>query len=189
MNFVGKKGVDVSSLNGNVNFENVKKAGYDFAMIRCGYGSDIIYQDDTQFENNVKKCESLGVPWGTYLYSYALNAEQARSELSHILRLLKNKKPLFPVALDVEDSDDYRKNHGGWNYSNVTTCTGIVLDGLKAAGCYRYTRIFLPNAQTTNHIFAKFLWKYNFQFLQIRYIKSDNNLLLSIRPEQFPCML
>ena len=39
MGLEGKKGVDLSSLNGDVDIEAVKRAGYDFAMLRCGYGS------------------------------------------------------------------------------------------------------------------------------------------------------
>ena len=46
MDLKGKKGVDLSSLNGDVSIEAVKRAGYDFAMLRCGYGSDIRVQDD-----------------------------------------------------------------------------------------------------------------------------------------------
>ena len=107
MNINGKKGVDISSANGNVSIEKIKKAGYDFVMIRCGYGSDIASQDDSQFENNVKKCEAAGVPWGAYLYSYALNTDEAKSEARHVARLLKNKKPTMPVAFDMEDGDEY----------------------------------------------------------------------------------
>ena len=45
MNLNGKKGVDISSLNGNVSIEKIKDAGYDFVMIRCGYGSDRGYNE------------------------------------------------------------------------------------------------------------------------------------------------
>ena len=50
MGLSGKKGVDISSLNGNVSIEKIKNAGYDFVMILCGYGSDLTVQDDSQFE-------------------------------------------------------------------------------------------------------------------------------------------
>ena len=91
-----KKGVDISSNNGKVSIEKIKDAGYDFVMIRCGYGSDLAVQDDSQFENNVRKCEAAGVPWGAYLYSYAVNTDDAKSEARHVIRLLKNKKPTLP---------------------------------------------------------------------------------------------
>ena len=136
MSLVNKKGVDIGDHNGKFNFEAAKKAGYEFAMLKLGYGSDIPEQDDAQFERSVQECERLGIPWGAWLYSYALNEDQARSELAHMLRLLKGKRPTMPIALDVEDSDDYRKNHGGWTYQNVNSCTKIVLEGLAKAGYY-----------------------------------------------------
>ena len=71
MGFVNSKGVDISYANGNIDLAKVKNAGYQWVMIRCGYGSDIPSQDDTQFAANVAKAEKLGMPWGVYLFSYA----------------------------------------------------------------------------------------------------------------------
>ena len=112
MKYKGKKGVDISSVNGDVDIQKIKDAGYDFVMIRCGFGSDIKSQDDSQFENYVRQCEKIGMPWGTYLYSYALNTDEAKSEAEHVIRLLKNKKPSFPVAFDMEDADGYKSKNG-----------------------------------------------------------------------------
>ena len=85
---MSKKGIDVSKNNGTVDWNAVKKAGVgDFAIIRCGYGSDFTNQDDKQFLLNIRKCEELGIPYGIYLYSYALNTNVARSEANHVLRL------------------------------------------------------------------------------------------------------
>ena len=136
MSLIGKKGVDISSLNGSVNIETVKKAGYDFVMIRCGYGSDYAVQDDTQFENNVRKCEAAGVPWGAYLYSYALNTADAKSEAKHVLRLLKGKKPTLPVAFDMEDGDGYKERHGMPSNSTLRSICKTFLSDIKAAGYY-----------------------------------------------------
>ena len=136
MSMKGAKGVDISSAQGDINMTAVKKAGYEFVMIHCGYGSDIRKQDDSQFEANVKKAEALGMPWGVYFYTYSLSPEQDKSELAHILRLLKGKKPTMPIAIDVEDSDDYKKNRGGWNFENVNRNAKFLLEGLAAAGYY-----------------------------------------------------
>lgn len=136
MNIKGKKGVDISSLNGSVNMETIKKAGFDFVMIRCGYGSDIASQDDTQFESNVRKAEAAGMPWGAYLYSYALSEKDAKSEVEHVKRLLKDKKPTLPVAFDMEDGDGYKAKHGGLNYQTINTVCKTFLDGIRKAGYY-----------------------------------------------------
>ena len=119
MNLTNKKGVDISSNNGDISMETIKNAGYDFVMIRCGFGEDIESQDDNRWEQNVRKAEAAGLPWGAYFYSYACSEESARSELRHALRLLKGKRPTMPVAFDMEDADGYKADHGGWNYHNV----------------------------------------------------------------------
>ena len=135
-NLKNRKGVDISSNNGKISIEKIKDAGYDFVMIRAGFGEDIAEQDDTYWEENVRKCEAAGVPWGVYFYSYACSDASARSELAHILRLLRGKKPLLPVALDMEDADGYHARHGGWNRANITSVCKIFLEGIAKTGYY-----------------------------------------------------
>lgn len=97
------KGVDISEHNGNVDFNALKNAGIEFVIIRCGFGSDYTHQDDSYFETNVQKAEAAGMPWGTYLYSYATNASMAKSEAEHVRRLLNGRVPRYGVWYDVED--------------------------------------------------------------------------------------
>ena len=132
-NLKNRKGVDISSNNGKISIEKIKDAGYDFVMIRA---EDIAEQDDTYWEGNVRKCEAAGLPWGAYFYSYACSEASARSELAHILRLLRGKKPLLPVAIDIEDADGYHQRHGGWNLKNIDRACRIFLEGVRDAGYY-----------------------------------------------------
>lgn len=97
------KGVDISEMNGSVDFQALKNAGIQFVIIRCGFGSDYTNQDDKRFAENVRKAEAAGMPWGAYLYSYATTDSMAQSEAQHTLRLLNGKKPLYGVWYDVED--------------------------------------------------------------------------------------
>lgn len=136
MSLIGKKGVDISAANGNVDIKRIKDAGYDFVMIRCGYGSDIKSQDDSQFENNVKKCDEIGMPWGVYLYSYALTVEDAKSEAQHVLRLIKGKKPLLPIAFDMEDADGYKAKHGMPSNATLVNICKTFLSTTSKAGYY-----------------------------------------------------
>lgn len=106
------KGIDVSKHQGKIDWDKVKADGIQFAMIRAGIGSDQKNQDDPYFERNVRECERVGIPWGAYLYSYALSIKQAESEADHMLRLLKGKNPSFPIAYDMEDADNYKTKHG-----------------------------------------------------------------------------
>ena len=164
MSLVGKKGVDISSLNGDVSIEKIKQAGYEFAMLRCGYGSDLKVQDDTQFENNVRKCEAAGVPWGAYLYSYALNTDDAKSEVQHVLRLLKGKRPTLPVAIDMEDGDGYKAKHGGMTFQNINNTCKIFVEGVRAAGYY--PMIYTGLEEINNYISSEVLNSCDLWFAQ-----------------------
>ncbi|MBR0028253.1 MAG: hypothetical protein IJP58_06375 [Clostridia bacterium] len=140
MGFVNSKGVDISYANGDIDLAKVKNAGYQWVMIRCGYGSDIPSQDDTQFAANVAKAEKLGMPWGVYLFSYACSTDEAKSELAHIDRLLKEQRakgyyPKLPIALDIEPTS-YVQSKGGWTKANLTNVATIILDGLAKLGYY-----------------------------------------------------
>lgn len=137
---VNTKGVDISYWNGDINLSKVKAAGYKWVMIRCGFGNNTTNNDDSRFAANVRKAEELGMPWGVYLFSYACSTSDAKSELAHIDRLLKEQKakgylPTLPVAIDIEPTDTV-KNKGGWTSANLTNVATIVLDGLKNLGYY-----------------------------------------------------
>ena len=100
-------GIDVSRHNGEVNWDAVKNAGIQFAMIRVGYGDDLSNQDDIQAVRNMQECERLGIPYGVYLYSYATNTdgavESAVSEANHVKRMIAGHNPQLGIWYDMED--------------------------------------------------------------------------------------
>lgn len=160
MSLANKKGVDISYANGNIDLARVKSAGYAGVMIRCGFGSNIVSQDDSQFVSNVNKAEKLGLPWGVYLYSYATNQSEAKSEVAHIVRLLKGRKPTLPVALDVEDSAYYSK-YGCYNKASLTSIVGAILSGIKEAGYYPalYTGKYWLDTYIDKSVYSKYdIW-------------------------------
>lgn len=100
------KGIDVSSHNGDINWGEVKSQ-IDFAIIRLGYGDNIERQDDSYFIKNVNGCINNNIPFGVYIYSYALNlggSESIQSEVDHTKKMLSkiSQKP-FCVYIDMED--------------------------------------------------------------------------------------
>lgn len=96
-----KRGIDVSAYQGRIDWTRVKPH-IDFAIIRCGWGNDVRSQDDIYFERNAEMCKELNIPFGVYLFSYATTLDEARSEVEHTLRLIRDKKLEYPVFLDVE---------------------------------------------------------------------------------------
>jgi len=94
--------IDVSEHNANIDWEQARNH-IDGAIIRCGYGTDIASQDDKYWKRNADECTRLGIPFGTYLYSYANTDSKSRSEAAHVLRLIKGYNLSYPVYLDLEE--------------------------------------------------------------------------------------
>lgn len=97
-----RKLIDVSEFNGTIDWEAVKDTDVEGVIIRCGYGNDLVSQDDTQWKYNADECTRLGIPFGAYLYSYARTDAQSRSEAAHVLRLIRGYRLSYPVYLDLE---------------------------------------------------------------------------------------
>lgn len=93
--------IDVSYHNGKIDWKTVK-GKIDGVIIRCGYGNNLAAQDDPQWKQNADECTRLQIPFGTYLYSYAQNDVQAKSEAEHVLRLVKGYRLSFPIYYDLE---------------------------------------------------------------------------------------
>ena len=98
-----EKGIDVSEWQGNIDWEKVKSTDVDYAIIRCGYSTNYSYYDDKKWKRNADECTRLGIPFGTYLYSYATTVEQAKSEAEHVLRLVEGYSLRYPIYFDMED--------------------------------------------------------------------------------------
>ena len=124
------KGIDVSKHQGVINWAKVKPL-VDFAIIRCGYGSDMASQDDIKFKANIDACHCLGIPYGIYLYSYADTEEKLASEIKHTLRLIKDTTP-FCVYFDMEDASTTKLGKAKLTQFGLTFCKAMVDAGYKA---------------------------------------------------------
>lgn len=121
-------GIDVSFHNGDINWQAAYQDGVEFAIIRIGYGENLEEQDDIKAMYNIMACEWLGIPYGVYLYSYALTEADVQSEVDHVIRVLNGKRPPLGVYIDMEDADGYK---GRRNALNNTTLQNICSDFVK----------------------------------------------------------
>lgn len=122
------RGIDVSEWNGSVDFLALRDK-IDFAILRCGYGSNLPDQDDSCFVRNARACAAAGIPYGVYLYAYAQNETMARSEAAHMIRLLHGEDPDFGVWYDVEDKTlPFRSG-------KAAALCKVWCDTMRAAGC------------------------------------------------------
>ena len=95
------RGIDVSNFQGTIDWNQVKAAGIEFAILKVGpvYG-----KPDLTFERNATECERLGIPYGVYYYSYARSVADANIEADRTLAWLGGHHPSLPVYYDLEDN-------------------------------------------------------------------------------------
>lgn len=96
------QGIDVSKHNGIIDFNEVKKAGYEFVIIRAGYGK-ALSQVDPYFEQNYKNAKLAGLKVGAYWYSYTDTVAGAVREAETCLEAIKGKCFELPIFYDVEE--------------------------------------------------------------------------------------
>lgn len=123
--------IDVSEHNGTIDW-NVVKPQIDGAILRCGYGGDTTSQDDKQYARNVAECLRLKIPIGVYLFSYAVNAQQAIDEAQHVLRLVKGLHLQLPIYYDIE----YSAYVGDLSSAVYTQIVNAFCDTIEKAGGY-----------------------------------------------------
>ena len=108
------QGIDVSGFQKDIDWQKVKDAGIDFAILKIGNinarETDGWYTD-SYFQRNVTECERLGIPYGVYAYSYAKSTDDAAKGANHIIALLKGHNPTLPVYLDLEDESIKGTDH------------------------------------------------------------------------------
>lgn len=156
--------IDVSSWQHTIDWQAVKNAGVEGAIIRLSYGWGNGF--DAQALRNINECKRLGIPFGVYIYSYAYDANTGAAEGSDVVSLLRkagvNPGDLsYPVYYDLEK----------WTWTghtpptNPSTYDSIVnawYGKLKSAGynnlsVYSYTS-YLDSELNSSNIHAKTRW-------------------------------
>lgn len=99
-------GIDVSKWNREIDWDKVKAAGVDFAIIRAGYrgsstGSLVV---DPYFEANIKGASMAGVKVGVYFFTQAVNEVEAVEEASMVLELTQDYSLDYPIFIDTESA-------------------------------------------------------------------------------------
>lgn len=152
------KGIDVSEWQGKINWAQVKTAGVDFAILRCGRTSledEKPKRVDNYWCRNVEGCLSSGMPFGAYYYSQATSPAEASEEADWAIYALqsagvKGSDLAFPVYFDIEDSKMVGKNYAA--------IAQAFFDKLTAAGypVGTYANLSWWNTRLTSPVFDKY---------------------------------
>lgn len=105
------KGIDVSTLQGNVNWSAVRRDGVDFAMIKAtqgrGYGAltkQLRAFGDSKFAKNIAGATGAGIKCGVYHFFTATTEADAEYEANYFLAKIRPHEPQIDLwaAIDVE---------------------------------------------------------------------------------------
>ncbi|MGN0167166.1 MAG: GH25 family lysozyme [Acetatifactor sp.] len=97
-------GIDVSKWNGEIDWDKVKNAGVEYAIVRAGYRGAVTGSlvEDPYFAANMKGAAASGMPVGIYFFTQAVNEVEAVEEASVVLSLIREYKIDYPVFIDTE---------------------------------------------------------------------------------------
>lgn len=124
-------GIDVSYHNGNISFNKLNPRPA-FVILRVAYGTTM----DKKANAYRLQLENLGIPYGVYLYSYALTVEQAKSEANFCLQCIADWDVRVGVWFDMEDEDGYKAKHGVTNPSLISEMCRVFCTTVEDAGYY-----------------------------------------------------
>ncbi len=154
INIIERKGIDVSTWNGIINWRKVKETrNVDFTIIRAayrGYRTGKIVTDLT-FKQNYDGAKENGIDIGLYFFSQAVTPEEAVEEANYVLDLIKkyNVDVKYPIFIDTEWSGADNKD-GRADNLDVNTRTKV---------CNEFVRT-INNAGYTGGIYASMNWYY-----------------------------
>ena len=98
-------GIDVSSYQGDIDWQLVKEDNVEFAFLRIGYrgyGEEGKLCPDEKFVANYDGAHDAGIDLGIYFFSQATSVDEAIEEANYVLSLLENRTLEYPIVFDWE---------------------------------------------------------------------------------------
>lgn len=157
-----RAGIDVSKWNGDIDWDKVRNAGVEFAIIRAGYrgsvsGSLVV---DPRFVENMKGAAASGIPVGVYFFTQAVNEVEAVEEASAVIQLVREYNLEFPIFIDTEGAGGNGRADGLDPETRTLVCDAFcrtVENAGYRAGVYA-SRNWYNNNLYTDRLDKYFIW-------------------------------
>lgn len=119
-----KVGIDVSKWNKDIDWDKVKAAGVEYAIIRVGYRGATTggLIEDPYFEKNIKGAIQAGIPVGVYFFTQALNTVEAVEEASMVIAMCRDYNITYPIFIDSESTGGNGRADGLDNETRTQVC-------------------------------------------------------------------
>lgn len=129
-------GVDVSTHQGEIDWQRVADAGVQFAIIRAGYRgyTEGGLFEDAYFRRNMEGALDAGLEVGVYFFSQAVSEEEALEEADFLLELIRDYDITYPVVFDWEKQSAETSRTLETDGETMTTCTIAFCRAIEEAG-------------------------------------------------------
>lgn len=146
-NVLSHTGIDISEHQGDIDWQQVRDAGIEFAFIRVGfrtYGGGIINLDE-HCHKNIQEAAAAGIKVGVYFYSQAVNTDEAIEEADIVLDSIAGYDITYPVVFDWEIVSDDNARTDSVSVETLADCCVAFCERIRAAG---YTPMIYQNKST-----------------------------------------
>ena len=154
-------GIDVSSWQKEVDWQQVKDSGVEFVMIRFarrGTTEGGLYLDEYAM-SHYEGAKAVGLKIGGYLFSQAVSVEEAEEEAHYLLEAVKGLELEMPLVFDWELAQGDTRTDAV-DARTVTDCALAFCGIIKAAG-YE-PMIYFNESLSRSRIFLEELTDYSF---------------------------
>lgn len=149
-------GIDISKYQGDIDWDAVKGAGFEFVMIRCAYRGYVTgaLNADERFIENIEGALEAGLDVGVYVFSQAIDVDEALEEAEFVLELIKDYDITYPVVYDWEVVIDEDGDTPRTKYITPEQLTANLLVFSERVALEGYTPMVYCNKKTA-------VWKYD----------------------------
>lgn len=161
--------LDISYWQGTLDFNKIKNAGYNYIILRAGYGTT----KDSKFDEYATNCKKYGIKIGAYWFCYSINVSEVKKEAQKCISVIKPYDIDLPVFFDFEYDTVDKAKEKGINLG-MTQCSQFTItfcEAIKKAG---YTPGFYTNTDYYKNYFNSTLKNKGYVFWLAHY---KNNYL------------
>lgn len=154
-------GIDVSTWQGDIDWQQVKDAGVEYAIIRIGYRSTDLGKlgMDDYAQKNYQGATDVGIKVGAYFFSQAISPAEAKEEAQYVLDAVKDWKVEMPIVYDWEYVSDTART-SDMDARTLTDCTKAFCQAVEDAGYD--SMIYFNRDQSHKQMYLEELTDYGF---------------------------
>ena len=157
-----RQGIDVSEWQGDIDWQQVKDGGIEFAIIRLGYRRSETGElsTDEKALANLQRAAEAGIPTGAYFFSQAVTTQEALEEAEYALSLLEGYTLTYPLIYDWEYLGEDART-ADVDARTLTDCIKIFCGRVEEAG-FQSMIYFNPHFHENEVLYLEELTDYHF---------------------------